>query len=281
MTNLNCGLSGCKIELIDNHTIRKYSSGLNYNSRLSKQIDKQVFFSNKIFKSIHVPKITNIKKENLFSFEMEYVTGHSFDQFFSFCSIDDIEFVVEALIEYFDDVFVSAKMYSEDEAKSKIISKIESLESNSDYPDYISYLKQYVENETLNIPKAFCHGDLTFTNIIFNSKRLYLIDFLDSYLDTPLVDFVKLKQDLVYCWSLNVQEIDSLRIRQIYKKIWTILYNKYKCIIDTPAFIILDALNAFRIEPYLTNSRQRLILETIVKNSELYEDFNCPYGGTI
>jgi thiamine kinase-like enzyme len=232
MTNLNCGLSGCKIELIDNHTIRKYSSGLNYNSRLSKQIDKQVFFSNKIFKSIHVPKITNIKKENLFSFEMEYVTGHSFDQFFSFCSIDDIEFVVEALIEYFDDVFVSAKMYSEDEAKSKIISKIESLESNSDYPDYISYLKQYVENETLNIPKAFCHGDLTFTNIIFNSKRLYLIDFLDSYLDTPLVDFVKLKQDLVYCWSLNVQEIDSLRIRQIYKKIWTILYNKYKCIIN-------------------------------------------------
>lgn len=83
MTNLNCGLSGCKIELIDNHTIRKYSSGLNYNSRLSKQIDKQVFFSNKIFKSIHVPKIKNVWKENLFSFEMEYVTGHSFDQFFS------------------------------------------------------------------------------------------------------------------------------------------------------------------------------------------------------
>ena len=45
MTNLNCGLSGCKIEMVDNHTIKKYSSGLNYNQRLSKQIDKQIFFS--------------------------------------------------------------------------------------------------------------------------------------------------------------------------------------------------------------------------------------------
>ena len=46
MTNLNCGLSGCKIEMVDNHTIKKHSSGLNYNQRLSKQIDKQIFFSN-------------------------------------------------------------------------------------------------------------------------------------------------------------------------------------------------------------------------------------------
>ena len=75
MTNLNCGLSGCKIEMVDNHTIKKYSSGLNYNQRLSKQIDKQIFFSNKILKSIYVPKVKNVNKENLYYFEMEYVTG--------------------------------------------------------------------------------------------------------------------------------------------------------------------------------------------------------------
>lgn len=281
MTNLNCGLSGCKIEMVDNHTIKKYSSGLNYNQRLSKQIDKQIFFSNKILKSIYVPKVKNVNKKNLYSFEMEYVTGYSFDEFFSFCSVDDVQFVISTLIEYFDYVFSSSKIYDDKESKSKIITKIESLERTTHYSDYVSYLKQYVENTSIEMPKAFCHGDLTFTNIIFNTKRLYLVDFLDSFLDTPLIDLVKLKQDLVYHWSLNVQGIDSIRIRQIYKKIWAKLYNKYKCIINTPAFIIIDSLNAFRIEPYLTNQHQRIILETIVKKCELYEDFNCSYGGTI
>lgn len=38
------GLSGCKLELLDNTTLRKYSSSFEYNSRLLKQVDKQFFF---------------------------------------------------------------------------------------------------------------------------------------------------------------------------------------------------------------------------------------------
>jgi hypothetical protein len=38
------GLSGCKLELLDNNTLRKYSSSPEYNSRLLKQVDKQFFF---------------------------------------------------------------------------------------------------------------------------------------------------------------------------------------------------------------------------------------------
>jgi len=281
MINLNCGLSGCKIELLDENTIRKISSGSDYNKRLLRQCDKQMFFSKKILKNIYVPSVYNIKKDDVYSFDMEYVTGYSFDQFFSFCSISDVNFVIESLIEYFDCIFESSKMYSEDESKEKIINKINSLENKTQHKEYLSFLKAAVCAEKLEIPKSFCHGDLTFTNIIFSNKRIYLIDFLDSFLDTPLVDFVKLKQDLFYFWSLNVQNIKNIRIQQIYKKIWAILYDKYKCIIDTPAFDILDALNCLRIEPYLTNKHQRIILNKIIKSSELYENINCSYGGTI
>lgn len=281
MTNLNCGLSGCKIELIDDHVIRKSSSGISYNKRLLHQCDKQMFFSKKILKNIHVPSVYDVKKNDVCSFDMEYVTGYSFDQFFSFCSISDVNFVIESLIEYFDCIFESSKMYSEDESKEKIVNKIDSLENKTQHKEYLSFLKAVVLAEKLEIPKSFCHGDLTFTNIIFSNKRIYLIDFLDSFLDTPLVDFVKLKQDLFYFWSLNVQNLNSIRIRQIYKKIWAVLYDKYKCIINTCAFDILDALNALRIEPYLTNKHQRIILNKIIKRSDLYENFNCSYGGTI
>lgn len=281
MINLNCGLSGCKIELLNEHTIRKVSSGTDYNKRLLRQCDKQMFFSKKILKNIYVPSVYTIKKDDVYSFDMEYVTGYSFDQFFSFCSISDVNFVIESLIEYFDCIFESSKMYSENESKEKIINKLDSLENKTQHKKFLALLKTVTLEEKLEIPKSFCHGDLTFTNIIFSNKRIYLIDFLDSFLDTPIVDFVKLKQDLFYFWSLNVQSLNSIRIRQIYKKIWAVLYDKYKCIIDTTAFQILDALNALRIEPYLTNDHQRSILNTIIKSSDLYEDFNCSYGGTI
>ncbi len=281
MTNLNSGLSGCKIELIDNHTIKKFSSGENYNKRLLQQCDKQMFFSKKTLKAIQVPKVFNVRKEDLYSFEMEYVTGQSFDQFFSFCGIDDVNFVIESLIEYFDCIFESAKMYSSEESKIKILKKLESLEEKTKYQDLISWLKCLIEIEDLSMPKSFCHGDLTFTNVIFSGKRIYLIDFLDSYLDTPLIDLVKLKQDLFYHWSLEIQQLDNLRIRQSYNKIWTTIKDVYRNYIDTTSFDVLDLINTLRIEPYLTNDYQRSILNSIIKRSEIYENFNCSYGGTI
>jgi thiamine kinase-like enzyme len=281
MTNLNSGLSGCKIELIDNHTIKKFSSGENYNKRLLQQCDKQMFFSKKTLKAVQVPKVFNVRKEDLYSFEMEYVTGQSFDQFFSFCGIDDVNFVIESLIEYFDCIFESAKMYSSEESKIKILKKLESLEEKTKYQDLISWLKCLIEIEDLSMPKSFCHGDLTFTNVIFSGKRIYLIDFLDSYLDTPLIDLVKLKQDLFYYWSLEIQQLDNLRIRQSYNKIWATIKDVYRNYIDTTSFDVLDLINTLRIEPYLTNDYQRSILNSIIKRSEIYENFNCSYGGTI
>ena len=63
--NLSLGLSGCKLELIDDKIIRKYSSSVEYNSRLSKQIDKQVLFSNFILKNINTPKVYKVDKNKL------------------------------------------------------------------------------------------------------------------------------------------------------------------------------------------------------------------------
>jgi thiamine kinase-like enzyme len=53
-----------------------------------------------------------------------------------------------------------------------------------------------------NVPLSYCHGDLTFENVIINSKgTLYLIDFLDSFINTRLIDYSKILQDLLFMWS--------------------------------------------------------------------------------
>jgi len=275
MSNLKSGLSGCKIELIKPNILKKYSSSKEYNHRLLYQIDKQVLFSNFILKNIDTPKVLNVQKEELYSFEMEYIPAFSFNEYFSSSCFKDIDFVVETLFEYFDFLILNKKSYN---IETQIIEKITSLENKTNYQKYLIFLKKYVKEKKIYAPRTFCHGDLTFSNILFHKNRIFFLDFLDSYVDSFLCDIVKLKQDLYHMWSIKIQNIRSLRIKQIYQYIWNRLYERYCEYIESDSFQVLDTMNSLRIEPYLTNQSQKVILDDIIKNSSLYAKFNCTDG---
>lgn len=266
------GLSGCKLELLNNTTLRKYSSSPEYNSRLLKQVDKQNFFYNLILKNIDTPKVVSVNEN---SFDMDYVPALSFYEFFSSASVEDIKFVTETLFGYFD--FISSRFRMVD-VTNEILNKLDSLILKSDYKDFIRYLKNLVQTESIMVPNTFCHGDLTFNNILFHPNRLFFIDFLDSYVDSFLCDLVKIKQDLYYLWSLRIQNLSSVRMIQTYRHIWEKLEDRYEYYIKKLSFDVLDAINILRIEPYLTNSDQRIILKRVVSSTKLYEEFNCSYG---
>jgi len=274
MTKLNTGLSGCSLELINDRVLRKYSPTTDYNSRLLSQADKQVVFGDRIYKNIDAPKVYNMQKNY---FDMEYIAGKSFEEFFSIASVNDVEFVVSTLFDYFDTLISTARSF---DATNKILTKIDSLKEKSSHKKYIEFLRKYVEDNKIIVPHTFCHGDLTFANIIFHKNRLFFIDFLDCYVDTFLSDLVKLKQDLHHLWAVRNQDVYSNRIHQIYQYIWDKLEVRYESFMNE-SFHILDAMNALRIEPYLTSDDQRVILEGIVKSTELYAISCSSDGGAI
>ena len=212
MKKLETGLSGCKLELIGSNVLRKHSSSESYNKRLGLQVKKQELFSNQVFRNVETPKV--LRKEDSY-FDMEYVTGRSFDEYFSMCSVSDIDFVFDSLCGYFDGLISNAQYYQPEVSKKRLLDKINSLETHTRHLTDLYNIRQMVNSITMKIPQTFCHGDLTFTNIIFNKNRLYYIDFLDCFIDSFLCDLIKLKQDLYYHWSLDVQGIKNLRIRQI------------------------------------------------------------------
>ena len=273
MTKLNTGLSGCKLELI-NGLLRKHSASTDYNSRLISQAEKQIVFSKRIYKNIETPKVHDIEMSY---FDMDYVSGQNFEEFFSIASVNDVEFVVSTLFDYFDTLISTTRNV---DASNKILKKIASLKEKTSYPKYIEFLRKYVEDNKMIVPHTFCHGDLTFANIIFHQNRLFFIDFLDCYVDTFLSDLVKLKQDLHHLWAVRNQDVYTVRIHQIYEYIWDKLEIRYADYL-TESFHILDVINALRIEPYLTSDSQRVILEGIVKSTELYAISYCSDGGTI
>ena len=96
------GLSGCKLEIINDGVLRKYSCSNNYNLRLSNQVNKQILFSKFILKNISTPKVLGISSNDLYSFDMEYISGLSSYEYFSSSNVYDIEFVIQTLFEYFD-----------------------------------------------------------------------------------------------------------------------------------------------------------------------------------
>ena len=274
MTKLNTGLSGCSLELINDRVLRKYSPTTDYNSRLLSQADKQVVFGNRIYKNIDAPKVYDTQQNY---FDMEYIAGKSFEEFFSVASVNDVEFVVSTLFDYFDTLISTARSF---DATNKILTKIDSLKEKSSHKKYIEFLRKYVEDNKIIVPHTFCHGDLTFANIIFHKNRLFFIDFLDCYVDTFLSDLVKLKQDLHHLWAVRNQDVYSNRIHQIYQYIWDKLEVRYESFMNE-SFHILDVMNALRIEPYLTSDDQRVILEGIVKSTELYAISCSSDGGAI
>ena len=275
MKKLETGLSGCKLELIGSNTLRKHSSSPSYNKRLDLQVKKQELFSNQVFRNVETPKV--LSKGDSY-FDMEYVTGRSFDEYFSVCSVNDIDFVFDSLCGYFDGLISNAQYYQPEVSKKRLLDKINSLETHTNHLTDLYHIRQMVSSITMRIPQTFCHGDLTFTNIIFNKNRLYYIDFLDCFIDSFLCDLIKLKQDLYYHWSLDVQGIKNLRIRQIYSFLWRKLEERYSQYVETIEFDVLDVLNTLRLEPYLTNEDQRIIIKRMLKCSSLYGNVNCSDG---
>ena len=270
---LKTGLSGCSLELINDRVLRKHSPSIEYNSRLLMQAEKQKVFSNRIYKNVDAPKIYDIQSDY---FDMEYIPGNTFSEFFSTASVNDVEFVVQTLFDYFDSLISTSRMV---DATNKILKKLDSLKEKTFHKEYIEFLRKYVESNKIIVPHTFCHGDLTFSNIIFHKNRLFFIDFLDCYVDTFLSDLVKIKQDLDYFWALKTWNVHTHRLEQIYRFAWNELENRYSSFMYEP-FDILDVMNILRIEPYLTSEDQRVILDRIIKSTKIYANFISSNGGT-
>lgn len=283
--NKKKGLSGCELELINNNIVRKYSSNLRYNDRLEIQMRKQKIFKNDTFEFIKTPKIVDSGFINqLFYFDMEYISGQQLYDLFIFGTKNDINNFIKYLNSYFDYLIKNSKFIEINHFKISNKLKLESLIIDSDYKSFIKYLISKIDDvKSKSFISSDCHGDFTIGNMIYYNNCIYLLDFLDSYIDTPIIDLVKLKQDLFHNWLLlnsDYNKSDFYRAVQISKFVWGKISKKYLDYINTIEFKILEAINFLRIEPYI-DVEKKLLLNKIIKSLELYEEFNNTYGWEI
>ena len=191
------GHSGCKVLLMQSEDIfvRKFSPSLAYNNRLIKQIDKQKKFKNNVLKTPKIFKHGTF--DNLCYYDMEYIQGVSLSDYIERENIKNIK-------SKFDQIFDFIESNNElcENIETEIQRKIDSLQIKSEFDYYRKYCLDY---DWTKVKKSYCHGDLTFENIIISNEKIYFIDFLDSFVDTKICDISKILQEIYAFWSIRKQ----------------------------------------------------------------------------
>lgn len=231
------GHSGCQIDIVREDTdlfIYKSSYDKKYLPRLIKQAEKQKIAYNDEYQHVRIPQIYQIEQdEDHVSVKMEYVYSRNFIEYFESAGFEQINYFIKALILFIEkelkvspvqDISTDVTMDKFLDVESKICSN-ELLKSDKEVQNIIQSAKkifdEFAKKEIIRIPIGLCHGDLTFSNILFNGNNYYLIDFLDSFIESPLMDIVKLRQDSLHLWSqlMYTKAFDAIRLKIICEKI--------------------------------------------------------------
>lgn len=249
--------SGDKIDLVNvNQKVYVKKTSVKNIKRVKSNLNKQKSFSN--FGNIHSVDVTIKESVNKINATMPYIKGLVGEDYAKNGKASDILKLSSHLGSYFE--FIKEKS-SDTSMPSKLINNKISDTVNGCYDnDFISgELKNLSDNlskqliikeKNFIIPISQCHGDFTLSNIIYGiDKNIYLIDFLDTFINSFLIDYAKLLQDTVYCWSVRNADRNAIIKHKIFGKI--IMNN-----IDIPHYRITDTLiklNILRIVPYCYN----------------------------
>tara|TARA_Y100001973_G_C5187656_1_gene328914 strand:- start:13 stop:810 length:798 start_codon:yes stop_codon:yes gene_type:complete len=237
------GHSGCEVVLLrrnnDELIVRKVSPSKDYDKRLNNQRIKQENFKSHFFKAPHIYQNGVINKREYF--DMEFINGQTYN---SFIEHADQKTAFELYKKIFD--FVDKNNYINESIENQVLSKIENMNIGSEH----NICKDYcLDFDWSKINKSYCHGDLTFENIIVSNSEIYFIDFLDSFVDSKIVDYSKILQDVILGWSW----------RQKKSKPYIKLICMYEHMIENISSSEFEAskrmlvLNMLRILPYSTN----------------------------
>lgn len=279
------GHSGCKIEVVredDGLYVYKSTHDPGYLERLLLQGRKQQDAAKTVLQHIRVPKILDIQRSaDSVSLKMDYIYSKNFIGYFEYAGFEQISYFIRALCLYLDDEIKKSPLteVKADVLKNKFadvqykISRNPALNNDSEVTRLIQQSVGCINAvHDMMLPVGVCHGDLTFSNILFNGNNYYLIDFLDSFVESPLLDIVKIRQDSAFLWSqlMFSGQYDGIRLQIVANKIDKEIVgfaNQYEWYSYYPIF---QLMNFLRVLQYAHEERVISYLKRII-NQLLYE----------
>lgn len=241
--------------------------------RSFRSIEKQKKFSDLItgcFKVQAIPVFSVSENGSDLIIEMPYMEGITGDQFAIFGNRLLSNQMKITLNSFLLDSWSKSK--GEILSKEVVLKKISEILS-FDYDDELKaclisacdYINDNIRDD-MEIPVGKCHGDLNLSNmIVSHDNNLYLFDFLDGIIESPLQDVAKLLQDFKYGWTFrklkpSVRLKGKLFLESSYPNIINLIVSKYESV-----FKIIEVLTIVRIAPYISKN-DRVTREWLIKS---------------
>lgn len=262
------GHSGCNLNLYkDNDKIflRKDAGKIDYNRRLKKQFIKQKLFK---LSEVKTPAIYDygLDGNGIFYFDMEFINGITLAESMKSIKIKEIVDLVGLLFRSLP--ISEGKINSK--AQDIFQNKIRALSStcnvkNSYVAEALTMLRNF---DFSRVPQSACCGDLTLENILLGSTDIYIIDLLDSFYNSWMIDIAKLLQDLELGWSYRTQKTDfNLNLRLATAK--QALFDNLLAVDGGRQYLFVIyhilLLNVLRIYPYTKDEMTMNFLDSAVQ----------------
>jgi hypothetical protein len=248
------GKSGCNLEIINkdfDFFLKKFSKNIDGNVRLVIQANKQIeFYKQNEHPFIKSPEITSVyvgTPTELAYIEMRYIIGKNIIAFLGESDISVINRFIENILSYLDHIFKNVKSGKID-AVAKKTEQIDFL----DFPQkerIMRILKRLPEEE---LPQGLCHGDFTMANMVLTNSMIYAVDFLNTYIDSPILDLLSIRQDTRHLWSCLLSQTYPCRVVETLKYIDKIISERYDWVIENEWYRYLSLMNYVRMYPFNT-----------------------------
>lgn len=255
-----------------NGDIHKLAHGQN-RGRLKAQCEKQKNFILENTEFIVCPILGEFESEDVYGFAMPFCRGEVAPEFIDRASPGKIRNFIGRLIALVENFVANSEIQSLDgnHVLNKSLSVREAVKQNPLVPAFsIALIGSHIESikncKTFELPIGKCHGDLTLSNIIFDdaNDKYFLIDFLDAYLNSPILDLAKISQETKLLWTskLMSQTHDSTKYRIAMTAINNEInkhFSKYEWYRSYQS--IFEFQNLIRILPY---ARDPVIIQVIM-----------------
>jgi len=270
------GRSGCPVRVYEKKgkfVVRKSAASPAYNKRLELQRRKQASFPPARWGEI--PFFTpNVHRqgflEGVYWFDMDFISGEKYSSWLVKLNKVQLDAFINQLIEYLTlSICFSNRIKSPKEIINNKLSMLSLSIDNIEGIDMslIDRIKSYlavVPEEDLY--EGACHGDFTLSNMLFlRNGQICIFDLLDSFIESPLIDFVKIRQDTCFKWTMHIENEANqytTKLIQVLDYIDKKLHDAFlKDICFQSWEPYLTVLNLARILPYSKDDRDLKFLQ--------------------
>jgi len=274
------GISGFHVGPLDHCSIVKSSSEMLPSQRLRAQCDKQRLYNSPV-SCFKVADITSVSDQSeSFSFTMPWYKGDPVVIFVDKARPAQIEDFSKDLLSFISESLRAAVSkvvpFELVQEKSKNASEKALLKHGGSHGTLESLVQYHLQSLQAHrrgflLPLGPCHGDLTFSNMLFprNRREYILIDFLDVYFESPVHDICKIRQETKLRWSSILVDgsigHDRGKYSLIMKKIDGTLETYVKSLDLYPLLTIFECQNLLRILAY---SDSNSIASAVIKRMQ-------------